>query len=228
MQLPLAFKASPDQLFINYLGNPEARVGLEQVSAGMLEHNIFLAGPPGSGKTHLLRAAVSQALVLGRRAVYMPLARIVTMLPDVLEGYENHQLICLDDVQALAGQPSAELALFDFFNRAKTSGARLVFSGNGMPASLGIHLPDLVSRLEQGIRFPLEGLDDAGKRQVLLQRAKQRGLELDDAALDYLFTRVSRDLHALSSLLDRLDQASLSAQRRLTVPFIRSVLNSGN
>jgi DnaA family protein len=153
---------------------------------------------------------------------------MVTMLPEVLEGYENRQLICLDDIHALAGQSDAELAVFHFFNRCKASGARLVFSGNSMPAALGIRLPDLVSRLEQGIRFPLEGLDDAGKRQVLLQRAKQRGLELDDAALDYLFTRVSRDLHALSSLLDRLDRASLSAQRRLTVPFIRSVLSPGD
>lgn len=225
VQLPLAFKSSADQRFVDYLGNAPARASLEQVSDGTLRHNIFLAGAAGAGKTHLLRAAVSHALALGRSAAYVPLARMAAMLPDVLEGFESHELICLDDVHAVAGLPGAEVALFHFFNRAQAAGARLVFSASGMPASLSIQLPDLVSRLEQSVRFTLDVLDETGKRQVLLRRARQRGLELDDTAMDYLFTRVSRDLHALSQILDRLDHASLAAQRRLTVPFIKTVLN---
>jgi DnaA family protein len=225
VQLPLAFKSSADQRFVDYLGNESARASLEQAADAGLEHNIFLAGPQGSGKTHLLRAAVSHGLALGRSAAYVPLARMAPMLPDMLEGFERHDVICLDDVQAVAGSAEAEVAMFHFFNRAKEAGARLVFSASGMPASLSIQLPDLVSRLEQSVRFTLDVLDETGKRQVLLLRARQRGLELDEAAMDYLFTRVSRDLHALSRILDRLDHASLAAQRRLTVPFIKTVLN---
>jgi len=225
VQLPLAFKSSADQRFVDYLGNAPARASLEQAAEASLEYNIFLAGPQGSGKTHLLRAAVSHALALGRSAVYVPLARMAPMLPDMLEGFERHDVICLDDMQAVAGSAEAEEAMFHFYNRAKQTGARLAFSASGMPASLSIRLPDLVSRLEQSVRFTLEVLDEDGKRQVLLRRARQRGLELDDTALDYLFTRVSRDLHALSQILDRLDHASLAAQRRLTVPFIKTVLN---
>ena len=225
VQLPLAFRSSADQRFVDYLGNAPARACLEQAADASLEHNIFLAGPQGSGKTHLLRAAVSHGLALGRSAVYVPLARMAPMLPDMLEGFERHDVICLDDVQAVAGSAEAEEAMFHFFNRAKETGARLVFSASGMPASLSIRLPDLVSRLEQSVRFTLDVLDETGKRQVLLRRARQRGLELDDTAMDYLFTRVSRDLHALSQILDRLDHASLAAQRRLTIPFIKTVLN---
>lgn len=225
MQLPLAFKSSADQRFVDYLGNESARASLEQAAEASLEHNIFLAGPQGSGKTHLLRAAVSHGLALGRSAVYVPLARMAPMLPDMLEGFERHDVICLDDVQAVAGSAEAEVAMFHFYNRAKEAGARLVFSASGMPASLSIQLPDLVSRLEQSVRFTLDVLDETGKRQVLLLRARQRGLELDEAAMDYLFTRVSRDLHALSRILDRLDHASLAAQRRLTIPFIKTVLH---
>ena len=87
-------------------------------------------------------------------------------------------------------------------------------------------LPDLVSRLEQCTRLAVEPLDEAGRRNVLRQRAARRGLELDDAVLDYLFRRVGRDLGTLTALLDRLDRASLAAQRRITIPFLRGVLES--
>jgi DnaA family protein len=145
-----------------------------------------------------------------------------------LEGLRGLALVCLDDVQALAGKPDAEEALFHFYNRADAEGMRLLFTATAMPAQLGITLPDLVSRLEQGLRLHAEVLDEFGKRRVLQRRAAGRGLQMDEAVLDYLFSRVSRDLHALSQLLDRLDHASLAAQRRLTVPFIKSVLNSAD
>jgi len=88
-------------------------------------------------------------------------------------------------------------------------------------------LPDLVSRLEQCTRLALEPLDEAGRREVLRQRAARRGLELDETVLDYLFRRVGRDLSTLTALLDRLDRESLAAQRRITVPFLRGVLDGG-
>jgi DnaA family protein len=94
-----------------------------------------------------------------------------------------------------------------------------------MPAALPIVLPDLVSRLEQCTRLPLEPLDEAGRREVLRQRAARRGLELDEPVLDYLFRRVGRDLAGLTALLDRLDRESLAAQRRITVPFLRARLD---
>jgi DnaA family protein len=224
IQLPLGFKSKVEQGFIAYLNNSEARNSLELAAAGHFEHNIFLAGVSGSGKTHLLKAAVAHSLLLARRAAYVPVLKMAAHLPQILEGFEQHALICLDDVQAIAGQLDAEHALFHFFNRAKAAGCCLVFSAHTMPAALSLQLPDLQSRLQQSARFTLELLDEPNKRQVVLQHAKSRGLELDDAVLDYLFSRVSRDLHTLSELLERVDRASLAAQRRVTVPFIRTLL----
>ena len=65
---------------------------------------------------------------------------------------------------------------------------------------------------------------EARRRAVLEERARRRGLALEPAALDWLLRRAGRDLAGLTALLDRLDQASLAAQRRLTVPFLREVL----
>jgi len=173
-----------------------------------------------------LRASAGHALALGQAAVYVPLTRASGMLAEVLDGLSGLALVCLDDVQTLAGNRDAEEALFHFYNRAGAEGMRLLFTATAMPAQLGISLPDLVSRLEQGLRLHAEVLDEYGKRRVLQRRAAGRGLQMDEAVLDYLFTRVSRDLHTLSQLLDRLDHASLAAQRRLTVPFIKSVLHT--
>lgn len=225
-QLPLAFKAGSDQRFVDFLGQESVRRAIEQAACGESAHAVFLAGPSGSGKSHLLRAAVSHAHALGRAAAYVPLARMAPMLAQALDGLEHRQLVCLDDAQAIAGDAGAEEALFHFYNRAKAAGAALVFAAGAMPAQLGIRLPDLVSRLEQGLRLNLEVLDEAGKRQVLAQRAARRGLQIDEAVVDYLFTRVSRDLQSLGELLDRLDHASLAAQRRLTIPFIKTVLHA--
>lgn len=225
-QLPLAFRPGQDQRFIDFLGQDAVRAAIEQLSEGQGRHDIILVGAAGAGKTHLLRAAAGHALATGRSAAYLPMAKLVPMLPDVMADFEGHALVCIDDVQALAGNREAEIALFHFFNRARAADCRLLFAAEAMPAALGLVLPDLVSRLEQGLRLSLDVLDEHGKRQVIARRAGNRGLQLDDAVLDYLFTRISRDLHTLSAVLDRLDQASLAAQRRLTVPFVKSVLNA--
>ena len=225
MQIPFSFKAKSDQRFIDFIGQEALRLMFESVAEGTHAEYIFLAGSAGSGKSHLLRACVSHSLALDRQAAYLPLKKMLLAPAEALEGFEQQGLVCLDDVHLIAGNKDAEIALFHFFNRAKAAGTQLVFSANTMPASIGISLPDLVSRLEQSVRLNVDVLDEPGKRQVILQRARQRGLEIDDAVLDYLFTRVSRDLHTLSQLLDRLDHASLAAHRRLTVPFIKTVLN---
>jgi DnaA family protein len=100
----------------------------------------------------------------------------------------------------------------------------VVYAARGNPASLGLRLPDLLTRLGQCVRVLLEPLDEAGRREVLRQRAGRRGLELDEPVLDYLLRRVDRDLASLTVLLDRLDKASLAAQRRITIPFLRTQL----
>src|SRR5690606_24248638 len=58
------------------------------------------------------------------------------------------------------------------------------------------------------------------------QRARRRGWALEEPALEWLLRRVGRDLGGLTALLDRLDRASLAAQRRITVPFLRQVLGA--
>jgi hypothetical protein len=132
--------------------------------------------------------------------------------------------LALDDLDAIAGNAEAEHALFDLYNRSRAEGSALLFAAANTPNHLGIALPDLRSRLGACTQFALKPLDDAERRHVLTSQAVARGIQLDDSVLDWLFARYARDLGALLDLLDRLDQASLAAQRRITIPFLRDVL----
>jgi DnaA family protein len=222
-QLPLALRFPADQRFRDFVGSEGVRDLVAAVARNEQHDWLYLAGATGSGKTHLLLAACAEASE--QRASYLPLGALAGSLEQALVGAELSGLVCLDGVEAIAGRREDEVALFHFHNRARAGGARVIYAASAMPTALPFVVPDLVSRLEQCTRLALPPLDEAGRREVLTRRAARRGLELDDAVLDYLFRRVGRDLGTLTTLLDRLDRESLAAQRRITVPFLRQLLS---
>lgn len=224
-QLPLALRAPPDQRLETFVGAPPAAIAqLRGLARGDSDDWLLVCGATGTGKTHLLLAACAEAGEAGRRAAYLPLATAAGRLAEALDAMEGHDLVALDGLDAIAGRRDDEVALFHAHNRARTAGARIIYASRANPETLGLQLPDLRSRLSQCSRVVLLPLDDEGRREVLRQRARRRGWELEAPALDWLLRRVGRDLGGLTALLDRLDKASLAAQRRITVPFLRQVL----
>ncbi|MFA7618991.1 MAG: DnaA regulatory inactivator Hda [Thiohalomonadaceae bacterium] len=185
---------------------------------------IYLWGNPGAGKSHLLQAACHAAADAGDCPAYLPLRDLIATDPEVFEGLEAAGLVCLDDVDAIAGRQAWEQALFHLYNRVRDAGGRMLATGPAAPAGLDIRLPDLVSRLSWGPVFQLHALDDEGKMAALRARARARGLELSEDVAAYLMRRFARDPHSLFALLDRIDAASLVAKRRITIPFLRELL----
>lgn len=227
-QLPLALRYPPDQRLETFVRAPAGAV--EQLraaatgDAAAARDALYLAGPAGVGKTHLLLATCAAAEASGRRAAYLPLAAAAGRLRDALQALEGNDLIALDGLEVIAGNREDEVALFDAHNRARAAGVTPVYAARDIPDAIGLVLPDLRSRLGQCTRISLAPLDDDGRREILQQRAQRRGLVLEDAALEWLLKRVGRDLGGLTALLDQLDRASLAAQRRITVPFLRKTL----
>jgi DnaA family protein len=224
-QLPLALRWPRRQRFEHFHAGANA-AALAAVQALALEPGapwLYLHGANGSGRSHLLMAACQAASAVGRRVQYLPLATLSDRAA-VLRGVAGSELLALDDLGAMAGNRDAEHALFDLYNRARAEGSALLFAADATPISLGIGLPDLRSRLGACTQFALKPLDDDERRAVLKAQAASRGIELDDSVLDWLFARYARDLGALLDLLDRLDMASLAAQRRITIPFLRGFL----
>jgi DnaA family protein len=224
-QLPLSLRWPRRQRFEHFHAgaNAAAVAALGELATKKGAPWLYLSGPSGSGKSHLLLAACQAASEARRTVQYLPLKALKDQA-SVIRGVAGSELLALDDLDALAGQPDAEHALFDLYNRARAEGTALLFAAEAVPAQLSLKLPDLRSRLGACTQFALKSLDDAERREVLRRQAALRGIELDDAVLDWLFARYVRDIGALLDLLDRLDQASLAAQRRITVPFLRTFL----
>jgi DnaA family protein len=228
-QLPLSFFRNEAASFDNFVAGPngEALAAMRQAGEAAGPAFVYLWGAAGTGKTHLLQAACARAAGVGRRAFYLPLSEANSLSPSVCDDLEMFDLVCLDGMDTIAGQLPWEQALFRLYNRLRDRHAALAISGRRNPREPVLALPDLGSRLVWGLVFQLRALDDIDKRDVLVRRARQRGMELPEDVIDYLLARVRRDLPALCGLLDRLDWESLSSQRRLSVPFVKAVLEAG-
>jgi DnaA-homolog protein len=204
--------------------NREAFEYLLSLVGGARGVSLYLHGPSGSGKTHLLSAACARVSERGERAAYVALGSLPVgdmARPAWMEGLD---LLCIDDVQEAAGRSAWERGVMGLYDGASDAGAALVLAGRGSPGSLGLTLPDLESRLAWGLVYHLEMLDDCDKHEVLMLRAKGRGIDLQPEVAEYLLCRYPRGMADLCRLLDRLDDGALVAQRRITIPFVRDIL----
>ena len=185
---------------------------------------FYLHGPAGSGRTHLLQAAAQRA-----GGLYLPLRELIAVEPaSVCEGLEQMPLLALDDLDAVAAEPAWAEALFHLFNRCAAVGHRLLVAATLAPAGIPCALEDLRSRLGWGGSFRLSPLGEEGCRALLLQRGNALGLQLPEAVISYLLARAPRGAVPLLALLDQIDQRALAEQRRLTIPLVRSVLESND
>jgi len=215
-----------DETFSSFFpANNEAL--LSQVSALCGDDNgqfVYLWGAAKSGKTHLLHACCAAAQARGQSTFYIPFEMFASMSDAILEDLHNVSLICLDNIDLIAGNPLWEVALFDLYNRVRESGGKLIVSATHSPTQNGFKLPDFVSRLSWGLTYQVQAMSDDDKIIAMQKRAESRGLVLGDDEVKYLFNRLDRDLRTLFDTLDRLDKASMQAQRKLTIPFIKATL----
>ncbi len=223
-QLPLAVQLPVAADFDTFVAdrNAEAVAAVRSLAEGGEVGVLCLHGPSGSGRTHLLQAAVRRAHQTGRSAMYLDLtSRLDSSL---LEGLESLELLALDQADRRAGDAGWERALFDLFNRLREQGRGLLVALDRPPAEAGFTLPDLSTRLGWGPVYALQPPREEALAEALQRHARVRGLALSREVIDYLLRRERRDLVTLLALLDRLDRAALAAQRRLTIPFVREIL----
>lgn len=224
-QLSLRVTLRDEALFDNYHGthNQAAVARLRQWLAQPGPGVLALCGAEGAGKSHLLNAACLNAEADGQTALCLGLDEAVHLPPQALEGMEQFDWLCLDDLQALPSTTDWEEALFHLFNRVQDAGHRLLMASTATPSSRDWVLPDLASRLRAVPVIQLLSPSDVDRMAILQARAYHRGLVLSDDVAGFILRRAPRDTESLLSLLARLDEASLRSQRRLTIPFVKEV-----
>ncbi len=181
---------------------------------------IYLWGPAGCGRTHLLRATHAAAEAARRRAVYVAGGEAGDELPCPPGG-----LLVVDDADRLG--EAAQVALFRAFNTARLAGLALLISGAAPPRELALR-EDLRTRIGAALVYEVKPLSDTDKAATLASHAAQRGMRVDDELVAYLLRHAPRDLPTLLAVLDALDRISLELKRPVTLPLAREVLNSLN
>ena len=222
-QLALPLQLQDHAVFESFwpAGNDSLVAYLTELCSVGNNPGCWIWGAEATGKTHLLQAVCDRS---GDRSVYLPLAQFLEAGPQALDGLDSRQFICLDDIDVIAGDPDWELSLFELSNQAQDSGGVLVVSANASARECGFALKDLESRFTRLPLFHIRPLADADRIKALQLRAKLRGLDLPQETANYLLTRRQRDMASLYALLDKLDLEALKAQRRLTIPFVKTVL----
>lgn len=227
-QIPLQLESGKVDRFDDFVAGPNEAV-LLAVRQLLVETDtgLFLTGPDGSGKSHLLNSLCNEAREKGLSAFYIALRQLPESAAPGLEGLRGLDLVCVDDLDCAVGNPTWENALFRCFNEVRTARGRLAVASRLPLSSLEFVLPDLESRLAWGLRLKLQPMDDEGKLRVLEQRSRVLGIDLPQEVQRYLIQHGKRDIGSLLLALEQLRQAAFVAKRRITVPLAREVLASG-
>jgi DnaA family protein len=228
-QLPLGVSLRHRRSFSNFIvgQNAAAVAVLRDLLLAHAGGIVYLWGGSGSGKSHLLEACCGDASLHGRPVAYLPLGTAQAQ-PDMLNGLAEIQLLCIDDVDRVAGDRAWEEALFHLYNQAEQAACPMVLAASVAPRAPAWRLPDLASRLSAAVVWRLRALDDAERREALQLHARERGFVLSDEVVTFVMKRLRRDMVSLSAFLERLDRSSLAAQRRITVPFVKGLLEESD
>jgi DnaA family protein len=215
-QIPLAIAPAPVPTFDATVtgGNAAALAHLRSLEPPATP--VFLWGPEGSGKTHLLQALAHRLQAQGLRVGWLD-AR--SPLPWLLQP--DWSLVVLDDVQALG--PAAQHAAFTLFHEVQAAQVQWAAAGRLPPVDLPLR-EDLRTRLAWGHVFALQSLTEEETRSALRREADRRSFFFSDEVMDHLLTHHPRDLKTLMALLQRLDAYSLARGRRVTVPLLREMM----
>ncbi|MCG8707031.1 DnaA inactivator Hda [Brenneria sp. 4F2] len=227
-QLSLPLYLPDDETFSSFYPGENASLLAAITAALHQEHGsyIYFWSREGGGRSHLLHAACADLSHRGQAVGYVPLDKRAYFVPEVLDGMEQLSLVCIDNIESIAGDEAWEMAVFNLYNRIQETGrARLLITGDRPPRQLNLHLPDLSSRLDWGQIYKLQPLSDQEKGEALQLRAKLRGFELPEDVSRFLLKRLDREMRTLFMTLDQLDHASITAQRKLTIPFVKEILD---
>lgn len=230
-QTQLTLRLTPQEVYRldNFLFADEAlRDAVDEFCQGHGYGFLYICGASGAGKTHLCLAIAEQIQQQGSVA-YLNFHELrQTAQPAALLSLMQAEVICCDDIEAIAGDNAWQEALFHAFNELRQQQKRLLIVTENPPAQLTITLPDLCSRLATGLVFQLPVMADQRKQQALILQAQSRGLILPEEVAQYLLRHYGRDMPSLMAVLQKLDKASLQAQRRLTIPFVKEVMQHGS
>lgn len=223
--LPLSF----DRQFSleNYFSEQGALIiaNLKSLIDGSAESVIGLWGGPDSGKTHLINACAHFSRQQGVAFQLYEGSQLIQCDPEYFDILAGCDVLAVDNLDALCGRRFWEEKFCQLINRCKNGDLRLIFTLADKPQFLQCLLADFQSRLSWGLLLQLSAYGDSDIERIVRQRAKLLGFDLSKDVMTYLLTHYSRRLSTQIENLRLLDDASLSEQKKITIPLIKQTLD---
>ncbi len=228
MQLLLPVTYNSTQTFSSFVEGE----GLEGLLVNELQRAIdsdsftahFLAGQSGVGCTHLLNACCHYADANNKTSMLLPMEQVVGNTPELIQGLEAVNVVCIDNVDLVQENDEWQTALFNLFNALQQNKATIIFSGHQSPSKLNLGLPDLASRLQWCTLFQLPELSEAQKIEALIQHAHLMEFEVTEDVAKFMINRLPRNMIFLMQALETMAKQSVALKRVVTVPFVKEVL----
>ncbi len=225
-QYPLHFEFRANQTFDDFFAGANQAIidDLKQCVMGDDAQQIFLWAKSGQGKSHLLQACCHYAQSHERPSFYFDLARYHRHTPSIFLGLDDYDVVCIDNVDWILEKDKWEQAFSYFMQRHYERGNRLIISSTNLPNHMTIKTLDLKTRLSWGAIMQLRTLVDTSSVDALIFKADSMGLEISPQVGRFLTIQHYAELDSLWAMLEKLDRASLSAKRKLTIPFLKQLL----
>jgi DnaA family protein len=225
-QLPLNFEFRANQTFDEFFAadNLELVQHLQHCVAGQGIAQIIIWGEAGLGKSHLLQACCQQAYQQGLSAFYFAFA--AEPLPDaaLLSGLDSFDVVCFDNIEYISGDPEWEPAFISFLNQHRVPACRLILASHFAPEQLPIRSSALKKHLWACLILQLQALSADDRLQALMFKAHKMGFDITPTVAQFLLHHNDQQLASLWLLLADLDRLSLAAKRKLTIPFLKTIL----
>ncbi len=225
-QYPLHFEFRANQTFDDFFAGANQPIleDLKQCVLGYGEQQIFVWARSGQGKSHLLQSCCHYAQEHEYSSFYFDLSRHSLHKSAIFLGLDDYEVVCVDNVDSIIGQVKWEQALAAFMQRHYERGHRLILSATNLPNHMTIKTSNVKANLSWGLMVQLKTLVDTYSIDALIFKADAMGLEISPQVGRFLMIQHQTELDGLWYLLERLDRASLSAKRKLTIPFLKQLL----
>ena len=186
---------------------------------------LYIWGSQGTGKTHLLQAACKQADDMNSQVTYIPLKQYEEFDSEIFNGLGKLDLICVDALEFISGNLEWQQRLTLLYNEIRDNNNSIIISSTSSPKNIKIELDDLKSRLVWGQVYKINPPNDELKIEILKRKASERSFELSKSVAEFLIRRTDRDLNSLIKILDVIDHSSLAAKRKVTIPFVKKLID---
>lgn len=225
LQLPLDIQLDGSARLDNFY--PGANQQIWQKLSNLNESSddfLYIWGGQNVGKSHLAQAICRKYSENNLIAAYFPLDN-KALLPEVLEGLEFANIVCLDSLQSVQNDSDWQKSLFNLFNNLKNNHRQFIIFAENSPNNLSLQLADLQSRFNSMEVYKLEALSDQQKIGFVIANSEHRGLEIGLEVAQFILLRSSREVADLIKIIDLLDAQSIALQRKVTIPFVKKVLS---